>query len=67
MMRQMIGRRRVSMKGFVQGKCRVVDIRIDNLRPREELFNENDFLDSEVSGDEDWDGNDDIENDGYAW
>lgn len=52
---------------FVQGKCRVVDIRIDNLRPREELFNENDFLDSEVSGDEDWDGNDDIENDGYAW
>ena len=52
---------------FVQGKCRVVDIRIDNLRPREELFNENDFLDSEASGDEDWDGNDDIENDGYAW
>ena len=52
---------------FIQGKCRVVDIRIDNLRPREELFNENDFLDSEASGDEDWDGNDNIENDGYAW
>ncbi|KAF2146070.1 uncharacterized protein K452DRAFT_263597 [Aplosporella prunicola CBS 121167] len=52
----------------IQGMCEVVDIRIDNLRPREEQFNENDFLDSEVSGDEDWNGEDDIPgNEGYAW
>lgn len=54
---------------FIQGMCNVVDVRIDNLRPREELFGEEDFLDSEASGDEDWNGNDDIGDgeDGYAW
>ncbi|KAK7538829.1 uncharacterized protein J3D65DRAFT_570733 [Phyllosticta citribraziliensis] len=55
---------------FIQGMCEVVDIRIDNLRPREEQFNENDFLDSEASGDEDWNGDDNIlpeDDDNYAW
>ncbi|KAK4982291.1 hypothetical protein LTR66_009356 [Elasticomyces elasticus] len=53
---------------FIQGMCEVVDIRIDNQRPREEQFNENDFLDSEASGDEDWNGDDeDHGGGGYAW
>lgn len=39
---------------FVQGRCNVVDIRIDNQRPRENQFTEGDFLDSEMSGDEEW-------------
>lgn len=52
----------------IQGMCEVVYINIDNLRPREEQFNENDFLDSEVSGDEDWNGEDNFAaEDGYAW
>ncbi|OCK78117.1 hypothetical protein K432DRAFT_357388 [Lepidopterella palustris CBS 459.81] len=63
------GSKNVVGEQYIQGRCRVVDVRIDNLRPREELFSENDFLDSEVSGDEDWNGNDDIDIDGavYAW
>jgi hypothetical protein len=40
----------------IQGMCDEVDVRIDNLRPREEQFHESDFLDSEPSGDEDWAG-----------
>jgi len=52
----------------VQGMCDVVDVLIDNLRPTEEQFRENDFLDEEVSGDEDWNGDDDdVRGDGYAW
>ena len=43
---------------FVQGLCNIVEIRIDNLRPAENQFDENDFLDEEVSGDEDWNGED---------
>jgi hypothetical protein len=41
----------------IQGLCDEVDVRIDNLRPRggEEL-RESDFLDSEPSGDEEWNG-----------
>ncbi|KAI7481440.1 hypothetical protein KC351_g6418 [Hortaea werneckii] len=38
----------------VQGLCNVVDVRIDNQRPRENQFTEGDFLDAEASGDEDW-------------
>ena len=41
---------------YIQGLCDVVAIQIDNLRPAEEQFHENDFLDEEKSGDEDWDG-----------
>jgi hypothetical protein len=53
----------------IQGRCRVVDIRIDNLRPREEVYSENDFLDSEPSGDEEWNGNVEAVDDemSYAW
>ena len=38
------------------GTCRVVDVRIDNLRPMEYRYNESNFIDDEPSGDEDWDG-----------
>lgn len=51
----------------VQGMCDIVDVMIDNLRPTEEQFHESDFLDDEVSGDEDWNGDDDMPGDGYAW
>ena len=52
----------------LQGMCEIVDIIIDNQRPREALFNEDDFMDSEQSGDEDWTGeNDAVADDGYAW
>ena len=54
---------------FVQGLCNVVEVTIDNQRPREEQFNESHFLDSEESGDEDWREGGDVveEEDGYAW
>ncbi|KAF2118926.1 hypothetical protein BDV96DRAFT_568729 [Lophiotrema nucula] len=53
---------------FIQGRCHTVLFRIDNLRPREEIYGEGDFLDSEASGDEDWDGNDYAEETTlYAW
>ncbi|RFU33401.1 hypothetical protein B7463_g2912, partial [Scytalidium lignicola] len=51
----------------MQGMCEVVDIRIDNLRPRETQVTEADFLDSEPEGDPDWNGDDDGLDDGYAW
>ena len=52
----------------IQGLCLVVDIRIDNLRPKEEQFKEEDFLDSEASGDESWDEDkEDAAEDRYAW
>ena len=47
---------------FIQGLCETVFIRIDDSRPTELQYNENDFLDDEVSGDEDWDGTDN-----FAW
>ncbi|KAJ5290652.1 uncharacterized protein N7443_010905 [Penicillium atrosanguineum] len=40
----------------VQGMCDVVSIRIDNQRPSDMQFNENDFLDDEPSDDSDWNG-----------
>jgi hypothetical protein len=54
---------------FVQGLCQVVDVRIDNQRPRETMFSERDFLDSERSGDEDWTEEADIEfeDNRHAW
>ncbi|KNG50362.1 hypothetical protein TW65_02897 [Stemphylium lycopersici] len=48
---------------FVQGRCHTVIFRIDNFRPREEIFNEADFLDAEPSGDEEWNGNEDNDHD----
>jgi hypothetical protein len=53
-------------KEAVQGMCEVVDIRIDNLRPRETMFTEANFLDEEQPGDGDWNGDDDAMED-YAW
>ncbi|KAM0713585.1 hypothetical protein Q7P37_010547 [Cladosporium fusiforme] len=54
---------------FSQGLCHVVDVRIDNQRPREHMFTEQDFLDSERSGDEDWNEGADMEfeDDRDAW
>ncbi|KAH8726064.1 hypothetical protein GQ44DRAFT_614777 [Phaeosphaeriaceae sp. PMI808] len=53
---------------FVQGRCHTVLFRIDNTRPREEIYGEADFLDAEPSGDEEWNGNDDHDDEGgYAW
>lgn len=52
---------------FIQGLCNVVDVRIDNQRPREEQFNESHFLDSEASGDEEWTEGAEGDEDGYAW
>ena len=52
---------------FIQGLCEVVDIRIDNQRPRESQYTEANFLDSEPSGDEDWHEGAELEDDGYAW
>lgn len=55
-------------EAFVQGLCGVVDIRIDNQRPREEQYTEAHFLDSERSGDDDWqEGADEDGDEGYAW
>lgn len=51
----------------VQGMCDVVSIRIDNQRPSETQFNENDFLDDEPSGDSDWAGDDYEPGGGHAW
>jgi hypothetical protein len=52
----------------VQGMCDVVMVRIDNQRPSETQFNEEDFLDDEVSGDEDWNGVDiDAGDTSHAW
>jgi hypothetical protein len=50
-----------------QGMCDVVNIRIDNQRPMETQFNEDDFLDDERSGDEDWAGDDWEPPDRHAW
>lgn len=42
----------------IQGMCDVVSILLTNLRPAKEQFDEDDFLNEEVSGDEDWNGED---------
>ncbi|KAL8678857.1 MAG: hypothetical protein Q9186_004840 [Xanthomendoza sp. 1 TL-2023] len=57
---------------YIQGMCDVVRVAIDNLRPTEEQLGESDFLDEEISGDEDWVEDDDVRGgggggDGYAW
>ncbi|KAJ6011457.1 hypothetical protein N7451_002869 [Penicillium sp. IBT 35674x] len=55
-------------KDIVQGMCEHFTIRIDNQRPNENQYNEKDFLDPEISGDEDWDSGADFESeDGHAW
>ena len=52
---------------YVQGMCNVVDVVIDNLRPTEEQLHESDFLDEEQSGDEDWNGDESMDDREYAW
>ena len=58
-----------SVQESVQGLCDVVRVLFDNLRPTEEQLHESDFLDQELSGDEDWNGDSDdmYGEDGYAW
>ena len=51
----------------VHGMCDEVTFRIDDQRPAESQFNETDFLDDELSGDEDWTGSDPIQTKRYAW
>lgn len=52
----------------IQGMCDMVRVLIDNLRPTEEQLGENDFLDEEPSGDDDWNGDDDVfPNEADAW
>ncbi|KAJ5727605.1 hypothetical protein N7493_005425 [Penicillium malachiteum] len=43
---------------YHQGMCEHISIRIDNQRPKDHQFQENDFLDDEPSDDEDWNGED---------
>ncbi|KAH9206893.1 hypothetical protein DL95DRAFT_396495 [Leptodontidium sp. 2 PMI_412] len=50
----------------IQGLCEIVEVRIDNLRPTETQVTEADFLDEEMSGDDDWNGEDPADG-GYAW
>ncbi|KAG0648162.1 hypothetical protein D0Z07_6027 [Hyphodiscus hymeniophilus] len=57
---------KVKATEVIQGMCEVVDVRIDNLRPRETQVTEADFLDEEAPGDGDWNGDDDVD-DVYAW
>lgn len=52
---------------YVHGMCDVVEIRIDNLRPTGHIVTAEDFADSEISGDDDWDGDDEEVVDTYAW
>lgn len=52
---------------YCQSLCDIVDIRIDNQRPRETQFREEDFLDAEASGDDDWHEGAEDEEEGYAW
>ncbi|TAQ84307.1 hypothetical protein B7494_g7364 [Chlorociboria aeruginascens] len=53
-------------KELIQGMCEIVDLRIDNLRPRETQVTEADFLDSEPEYDPDWTGHDLFE-EAFAW
>lgn len=52
-------KRNAKGKEIIQGMCDIVQIRIDNLRPTEHQVTEQDFLDEEKSGDEDWNGDQD--------
>jgi hypothetical protein len=50
-----------------QGMCSEVILHIDGQRPADEQFKEADFLDDELSGDEDWNGKDVEAPSRYAW
>lgn len=57
----------LDVKIFRQGMCSEVILHIDGQRPADEQFKEADFLDDEVSGDEDWNGRDVEAPSRYAW
>ncbi|KAI0513101.1 hypothetical protein F5B22DRAFT_612263 [Xylaria bambusicola] len=44
---------------FIHGLCDVVDIQVDNQRPAERQYNEDDFLDSPEQSDPEWNSADD--------
>ncbi|KAK5629236.1 hypothetical protein RRF57_004951 [Xylaria bambusicola] len=44
---------------FIHGLCDVVDIQVDNQRPAERQYNEDDFLDSPEESDPEWNSADD--------
>ncbi|KAK1969003.1 hypothetical protein LY78DRAFT_386467 [Colletotrichum sublineola] len=48
---------------FIQGMCNVIDINIDNQKPREHQYSMDDFLNDEkdFESDDDWDGDMDFE------
>lgn len=54
---------------YIHGLCDIVDIRFDNQKPAEMQFGMADFLDEgdDALSDDDWDGDDDAEDDRYAW
>ncbi|KAL2263260.1 hypothetical protein VTK26DRAFT_7525 [Humicola hyalothermophila] len=54
---------------FRHGMCEKVEIQLDNQKPAEKTFGMEDFLDSEADdlSDEDWDGDDEDLDVGYAW
>ena len=43
---------------FVHGMCDVVDVQIDNQKPRENQFGMDDFLDSSQESDSEWNSHD---------
>lgn len=45
-----------AMVTHIQGLCDVVDVTIDNMRPMEKQFTEQDFMDSEPEDDGEWNG-----------
>ncbi len=53
---------------FIQGLCDVVDIRFDNQKPMETQYGMDDFLNSDhANSDDEWTGDDDGTEVGYAW
>lgn len=52
---------------YIQGMCDIVRIRMDNMRPTDILRTADDFVDTESSGDEDWNGQDAYVDEEYAW
>ncbi|KAI0406368.1 hypothetical protein F4802DRAFT_113033 [Xylaria palmicola] len=45
---------------FIHGLCDIVDIQVDNQRPAERQYDMDDFLDSPVSSDPEWNSDDEI-------
>ena len=54
-------------KHFIQGKCEIVNIIIDNQKPVENKFDMDDFLDETSGSESEWDGHDPDEAGGYGW